>query len=288
MTGEIAQKKSIGFETIAELANAQEKQVEAAGTSLSETAKWIVSGIAVTTAGVLVGTSLSSLGSMELGPRLIVALLSVAAGFCGLGFLFAFAIKVIAPPSLTLQDFADGRGLTLSWAKKIELRAVPLLKGLSITNLGEFCDYLRDPNGVTGAKLSEDDWLSLKETRRLVSLTANSELRRLLFEQLVRATYAMTPVIAIAVVLFAWAANPAKNEMRKMPAPIDQFVEVNPDDVGLLREVLKSPTCLESRLHVIIIGEWKSGMRDVVTVPRASCPPVRLRLDQGRFSRASP
>jgi hypothetical protein len=278
----------IGFEVLAELANAQEKQVEAAGSSLRETAKWITSGIAVAAAGVIVGTSLSSLGALGLGWRLFTALSAVAVGLVGLGALFAFAIKVIAPPSLTLQDFADGREISAGWKNKIELRTKPLLAGLFVNTLEELCDYLRSPKNHDGSPLSPNDWRSLKESRRLISLTANSELRRLLFDRLVRVTFVITPIIAVAIIAFAWAANPAKDELRVLlPPPLEKIVDVNPDDIALLGKALGAPACVDAKLYVIVLEEWRSGVQDVVTVPKPSCPPVRLRLDQGRFSQAS-
>ncbi|WP_315737319.1 MULTISPECIES: hypothetical protein [unclassified Bradyrhizobium] len=279
-----AQEDPIGFEAIAELADAQEKQVDAAGVSLRETAKWIVSGIAVAAAGVVVGTSLSSLGAFGFGVRLVIAVSAIAVGFIGLGVLFGFAIKVIAPPSLTLQDFADSRGIPSSWKERIELRARPFLKGLSVNSLEELCEYLRAPRNRDGSALSPNDWRALKESRRLISLTANSELRRLLFDRLVRMTYVMTPLIAVAVVVFAWAANPPKDVLRAMPVPVELDANVHPEDLPQLIKALGASACVEGKLHVIVLDEWRSGIQEVVTVPKPSCPPVRLLLNQGRIS----
>jgi hypothetical protein len=282
---ETSHETPIGFKDLEELANAREKQVEAAGISLRETAKWITSGVAVAAAGVIAGTSLSSLGALGPGWRLFAALSAVAVGLVGLGGLFAFAIKVIAPPSLTLQDFVDSGEISADWKNKIELRTKPLLGGLFGNTLKEFGDYLRSPRNRDGSPLSPDDTRSLKETRRLISLTANSELRRLLFDRLIRVTFVIAPIIALAIIAFAWAANPAKDELRVAPPPpLETIVDVNPGDIALLGKALGAPACAGAKLHVIVLEEWRSGIQDTVTVPKPSCPPVRLRLDQGRFS----
>jgi hypothetical protein len=284
MSEETSYETPIGFEDLEERVSAIEKQVEAAGISLRETAKWITSGVAVAAAGVIAGTSLSSLGALGVGWRLFAALSAGAVGILGLGYLFASALKVIVPPSLTLQDFADGRGISADWKEKIELRTKPLLtpfSRFSVNTLKDFCDYLRAPKNHDGSPLSTNETRSLNASRRLIGSTANSELRRLLFGRLTRKTFWVTPIIALAIFVFAWAATPAKEEV--VPT-LEKVVDVNQDDIALLGKALGAPGCVDAKLDVIVLGEWRSGVQDVVTVPQPSCPPVRLRLDQGRFS----
>jgi hypothetical protein len=97
----------------------------------------------------------------------------------------------------------------------------------------------------------------------------------------------VTPIIALVCFVFAFAANPGKEELRVVPA-IEKVVDVKKDDSGLLNKAFVNSTCVDTRLNVIALGEWQSGAQDVVTVPTPSCPPVRLRLDGGRFSQANP
>jgi hypothetical protein len=271
----------IGFEDLEERVSAIEKQVVAAGISMQETAKWIISGVAVAAAGVIAGASLSSLGELGVGWRLFAALSAAAVGIGGLGYLFASALKVIVPPSLTLQDFADGREISADWKEKIELRTKPLLRPFSVNTLKDFSDYLRAPKNHDGSPLSPNETRSLYVSRRLIGLTANSELRQLLFSGLTLKTFVVTPIIALAIFVFAWAATPAKEEV--VPT-LEKLVDVNQDDIALLGKALGAPGCVDAKLDVIVLGEWRSDVQDVVTVPQPSCPPVRLRLDQGRFS----
>ena len=74
--------------------SAIEKRVEAAGISLRETAKWITGGVALASAGIITGASLSSLGSLGLGLRLLAAISSVTVGVLALGHLLNAALAV--------------------------------------------------------------------------------------------------------------------------------------------------------------------------------------------------
>jgi MFS family permease len=223
------------FDDLEERVSAIEKQVVAAGISLQETAKRITSGVAVAAAGVIAGTSLSSLGELGVGWRLFGALSAGVVAIGGLGYLFASALKVIVPPSLTLQDFADGREISADWKEKIELRTKPLLKPFSVNTLKDFCDYLRAPTNHDGSALSPNETRSLNVSRRLIGSTANSELRRLLFSGLTLKTFVITPIIALAIFVFAWAATPAKEEV--VPT-LEKLVVVNQDDIALLGKAL--------------------------------------------------
>jgi hypothetical protein len=110
-------------------------------------------------------------------------------------------------------------------------------------------------------------------------------LRQLSFRRLTRRTFVVTSIIALAFMAFAWAANPAKDQPRVVPA-LEKQVDVNPNDTARLGKIL-GPTCVDAKLHVIVLGEWRSGVQEVVTVPNPSCHPVRLRLDHGRFSEST-
>jgi hypothetical protein len=276
VSNQAASEAPVGLEELEESVNAIEKQVEAAGTSLRETAKWIIGGIAVAAAGVIAGTSLSSLGTLGIGWRLMIALSAAALGFIALGYLFASALDVIVPPAPTLQDFAEGKGISYSHKRLIDRKIRPFLEPFGVKSLKDFCEYLNAPETAKTRSLSA--------SVRLIKSTANAELRRLFFHNLKIKTFVVTPIIALAFTAFSWAANPPKSELRVVP-PLDASIDVNQADIALLSRVLGSPACVEAKLHVILLGEWQSGVQEVVTVPKPSCPPVRLRLNYGRFSK---
>jgi len=280
------------FEYFKERVDIVDKQVEAAGKSLRDTARWIISGIAVATVGVIAGTSLSSLGALgpALGPecRLFVACLAAAVGIAGLGVLFAYALGVIDPPTLTLREVADGTQIPADWRKKIETSLKPLLLLASLQTahtLKTFSKYSMAPTNPDGSALRSDEKLSFSEARRLIDLTISADVRQYSFARLKRRTILITPIITAASVMYAWAANPAKDDPRVVPV-LEKVVEVAQSDTVRLEKILGTPACAGPKLDVIVLSEWRSGAQNVVTVPTSSCPPVRLVLDQGRFSPA--
>jgi hypothetical protein len=268
---------------LAERVNEIEKQSETAGTSLRETAKWIISGIALATAGVIAGTSLSSLGALGYGERYFEALAAAAIGYAGLGILFATALAVIVPRDHTLQEIADGIDIPAHWQREIEEKLQPLLFPKRIKTLKEFCAYAEDPKNDNMTPLSGEDLVTFNMSRRWIGAKAQSVERDLQFRRLKLRTFAITPVIALAFLGFSSIANPSTE--KRVPV-LEKAVDVNQDDIAVLRAALASPACVVQKLPVIVLSEWPSGVQDVVTVPVSGCPPVRLRLDHGRFSKA--
>lgn len=275
-------KTAVG-DYIAERVTEIEKQSETAGTSLRETAKWIISGIAVATAGVIAGTSLSSLGALGYGVPYFEALAAAAIGYMGLGILFATALAVIVPRDHTLQEIADGTDIPARWRRKIEEKLQPLLFPERIKTLKEFTAYAAAPTNEDMTPLSGEDLVTFNLSRRWIGAKARSVERELQFRRLKRRTFAITPVIAVAFLAFSSIANPPTE--KRVPA-LEKTVDVNQDDIAVLRAALASPACTVQKLPVIVLSEWPSGVQDVVTVPGFACPPVRLRLDHGRLSKA--
>jgi hypothetical protein len=252
----------------------EDTKLEAHVKGLHELSKSVEFEVALAAAGVITGTSLSSLGALGLGWRLLAAVGALSIGILGLGWLCSAALNVIVPLDYTLQQIANMN------SKEIEAAVKPILNA-PIQDLKQFCDYLRHPKRPDESDLSNDEYVSLHKTRRLVETEAYAALRLLLFDKLKYKTFALMPIIVAAFVGFSWAANPAK--LSEVPA-VEKSVEVNPNDVATLQTALGGPACVVAKLPVIVVGEWPSGVQDVVTVPRASCPPMRLRLDNGRFS----
>jgi hypothetical protein len=281
----LAENKGIDIDQyLAERVSESEKQSEAARTSLRDTAKWIISGIAVATAGVIAGTSLSSLGALDIGGRFFAAVAAAALGYVGLGYLFASALAVIVPRDHTLQEIADGTDISARWQREIEKKIQPMLWPAKIKTLKEFVEYASGPKNDDGTPLLGKGLVTFNMARRWIEARAKSVERELQFRRLKRRTFAITPLIALAFIGFSWAANP-KEQLRRVPT-IEKIVEVNQDDIATLRSALANAACVVPKLRVIVLAEWPSGVQDVVTVPAPDCPPVRLRLDHGRFSQA--
>lgn len=267
-------------EYLAELVKEAEARSEAARVSLQDTAKWMTSGIAVAIAGVIAGTSLSSLGALGFGGRFFVAVGAVAVGYIGLGALFAAALAVIAPKDHSLRQIADGIAVSERWRREMENKLNHLLAPQK--TLKEFCDYADAPKDKQGDPLAGQELVIFNMNRRVIGAQAKSLERELQFRRLKYRTFIITPFVAAASIAFSYAANPPKEE--RVPA-MEKFVDVNTDDVSALRPSFASPSCLAAKLPVIVLAEWPSGVQDVVTVPTPGCPPVRLRLDHERLSK---
>ena len=259
-----------------------EKQSAATGESLRETAKWVISGIAVATAGVIAGTTLSSLGALDYGLRYFAAVGTAAIGYLALAILFALALTVIAPRNHTLQEIADGTRMRKGWQREFEAKLKPLLPD-GIDDLKKFTAFADDPKAKDGKPLAGEKLVNLNLTRRWIEAKAKSIERDLQFRRLKFWTFVLTPVIAIAFLAFSSLANPPAE--KRVPVMV-KTVDVDQDDLPVLRGALASPSCAVPKLPVIVLAESPSGAQDVVTVPAAGCPPVRLRLDHGRLSKA--
>lgn len=259
-----------------------EKRSAAVETSLRDTAKWIIGGIAVAAGGIIAGTSLSSLGALGFNGRFFAAIGCAVVAYGMLGFLFVSALAVIAPRDHTLQEIAEGADLPKGWRGRIENKIQPLLPR-GIATLQDFNDFAAQPVDPHGRPLTGEPLVVFNMVRRLVGARATSAERELQFRRLQRLAFALTPLIAVACIGFSVAVNPPKQELRKVPA-VEKAVDVHQADAAMLRTALGNAACVGPKLQVVVLGEWPSGVQDVVTVPSASCPPLRLRLDQGRFS----
>jgi hypothetical protein len=169
-----------------------------------------------------------------------------------------------------------------SWRKYIEDRVRPLFVPDSIKTLEQFAAFAAEPK-INGVPLKGEALVTFNMARRLVGARARSVERELQFRQLKRRTFVITPLIGLAFIAFTLAANPG--DLRRVPVA-EKEVAVNEADLPVLRAALADPACVGRSLRVIVLGEWASGVQDVVTVPAGSCPPVRLQLDHGRFSAA--
>jgi hypothetical protein len=203
---------------------------------LRETAKWIVSGIAVAVAGVIAGTSLSNFGTLQIGGwRFFTAVSAIVVGLAWLAILFRSALRVIVPPRLTLQEVADRKGVCAHRGEQIECATKPYF-GMFSNTLVEFCALLMEPKTHDGSPFPQSRKDKLWEVERLTRSAADCELRRHLYDELIGSTYWVTPIIVLAFIVFAWASNP-KDELRVVPA-LEKIVDVNQDDFAVLRKIL--------------------------------------------------
>jgi hypothetical protein len=101
-------------------ATAYHAQVTGAINSLRDTAKWISGGVAVAAGGVLAGSALNGLGSVQPIWRLALAIAGAFIGLVALGLVLWRAIDVLAPRRLSLTSLSDPRVVPGTTAREIE------------------------------------------------------------------------------------------------------------------------------------------------------------------------
>jgi hypothetical protein len=260
---------------------AAQAEAQAAVSMLRETAKWIIGGVAVATGGIIAGSSLSSIGSLGLEQRLLVAFCAATGGFTALALLLWSAIDVVAPRPYDIDSILRGETVPL-----------PIFERVQATMRDSIRDLAREHHALADSVSCGDvpidkavhDELTVQ---RILLRQAGSAIRfehsRALFQTLTRRLFGLAPVIALCFGIFAWAANPPKDNPVDVP-PMVKEIAVNPNDAPAIRKAMAAPNCVDSILSVVVLREWRSGSQEVLTVPSGACSPVRLRLDHGRLS----
>lgn len=269
-------------------------QDQAAVSALRDAAKWFIGGVAVAVGAVVAGSSLTSLGSLGfdwLGDerRLVVAFCGALVGLCGLMLLLASAITILEPRTYDWRAIlVRGESVPARDLKKVLAKVEPTLPTGAPKLRDAATAHAALTNAIRAGAAPEE---ILRAKRALIGnflAKAMSAIRfeysRLMFERLKRRLFALMPIIALAFAVFAWAANPPKDNAADVTPMIKEIV-VDPNDVADLRRSMTA-LCVGTKLTVIVVKELRSGSQEVVTVPSGTCFPVRLRLDHGRLASA--
>jgi hypothetical protein len=206
-------------------------------------AKWLVAAFAAIATTVLAGTQFSSVGSLPVGFRLIVAIAAAAVAVSALAIMIWILLDVLLVSQVTLGDLvrlADED----EPSKLIEyIRHNPAwLSGFeSLEDLSSaYVDALQDErrkwsayhdaqvSGARSATLSAaeadaqvaSDWLDFVRgrVRYLVNVMAFQKLRERMAGRRRWALFAGAVLVALCLGIFAWAVNPAKKEKKGTPA----------------------------------------------------------------------
>lgn len=182
----------------------------AASTSLRDTAKWLVGGVAATGVGIFAGSSLTKLGSLSFAdsaPRLWMAIGGLALGFIGLAIILTQAIAVLTVDSLDFPTLATEKGGSVAKTRtKLEKRYKGTLPGgaTELDDLFKKADAAED-------KSDDDSVAFMAEFLPFIpALMAEAGFLnvRFKFGFLVVALYIGSPLALLGFGLFAWAANP--------------------------------------------------------------------------------
>lgn len=191
----------------------------AASSSLRETAKWLVGGVAATSAGIFAGSSLTRLGSLNFidhPMRLSLAVGGLCLGFAGLGFILRRALKVLTVEALSFRALiGTENGPAADIRHKLERTYEGTLPGGSknfaelLVKLDAAWDsgdedgqrLIRNFNAFLPGLIGEAGFLSVKWK----------------FDRLVHALWIGGPLAIVGFGLFAWAANPPEDKAVSKP-----------------------------------------------------------------------
>jgi MFS family permease len=197
--------------------------IDKASDGVRSVAKWVVGGVVGIAGAVISGASLTSLGSLDWGWRLQLAIIAAAIGFCFLGYLMWFALYVITPRSYSMEDIANGTDITPRRLRIIEKR----VKGLLPNGVSAIAEFTK-----TGIKLANE--VSKGGAASTVVTKAEDYERRMpfvrtsiIYEHLLRLfwdlrlrLFIVTPLLALSFGVFAWSANPPKDDRVGSPTII--------------------------------------------------------------------
>jgi hypothetical protein len=180
----------------------------AASGQLRETAKWIVSGSFATGAGVLAGSSLTSLGKLDPVAdieRMAVAGAGGAVGILSLAILFAKASKVLTVEAASLTEIATATEKT--WQAELRAKIDEKFAGRFPADAPNLASLRSKANSaVDHADLLKD-----------IQMTLGFLRVKDMYERMMR----ILPICAFGALagigLYAWAANPGDKPITKPP-----------------------------------------------------------------------
>jgi len=244
--------------------------------SFRDTAKWIVGGVTASVAGVLVGTPLTHLGELAPGERLYLAIGAAVLALASLGVLMSVGIGVITAQMLTINELAGQTGwLDVARRKGMEktlLRQFPL----GVTSFQDLS------NKVKGA-------LTEKQKNEVVAFLEPMafEYKRRRFLELFWTTLVVTPVAALLIGTYAWAATPESPPAALSESPRVLPISADTEGVAALAPLIDSHCFVPAgpgrfEVKAVVVAEYP-GWTDLLVPPTGDCPAVRVRQQNGHL-----
>lgn len=196
---------------------------ESAKQALRDTGKWLFGGVAATAAGVLAGTSLTNIGSLDPHDdlkRLLAAVAGLALAFAGLGWLARRAITLLTIERFDLRQLAkhEARLSGRTWWKlpyrdRVLREMLEQVKAQSPSRFGngqtltDFADKVDAAKGSQKPK-AQNAVDELGEDASFIWVQTQ-------FRKMTTALFPATFAVAVGLTVFAWAANPPKRSEAK-------------------------------------------------------------------------
>jgi hypothetical protein len=194
--------------------------------SIRDTAKWAVVALAGVGTAIAAGSQLSSIGSLELGWRLVLAVVSVVIGLLAVGVGIWLTIDTLLPTQMGLTELADTNNTANRGVRQYIGDHPELLQGQA-NDVGQLKDKFQtavtdrdlkyaaaqtNPSDatITAANAANRDLVYLNSV--ITSLLGFAILQevRLSFGTWRNKMAVVVVVAALALLAFAWSANPPK------------------------------------------------------------------------------
>jgi hypothetical protein len=263
------------------------QQVQDGATRLRDTVKWIVGGISTVAAGVVVGSPLTSVGMLDWGWRLALAAAGAAVGFVGLGLMVWESMGFLAARLLNFQSLTHETAMPICRQHRIERQLAGLFAPgeTGFKAMGALRERLETEKQRADAKRREEiDKELVRLSRREHSAFLAFDFAEIAegFLTLRRHVFAMAVVMIAGFGVYAWAANPGKDDIALLDNPYIVSLPVNANGVERLHGNLPD-ACLRAPLQILVLREYRSGNLDGVLLgPDCRLSRVVLR-DRGTW-----
>lgn len=208
----------------------QPDQYAAAIDSCRGVLKWVLSTFGAIAAILVAGLQLTSVGQLH-GTRLVVSVVAFSVAFGSVFWIIMLAIRVLAPTGGTYSEFESGAAFHALRESLVRDQAPLRGKASSAEELArEYTESLKQEGEayrIAAADPSDENihkYATATANRQslyptLMAITSFGVYLRVreLFDQTGTAIKFLVPVIAVAAVVFAYAANPPKSTTATKP-----------------------------------------------------------------------
>ncbi len=295
----------------------QDEYVKNADESIAhfyDAAKWILGVFAAVAVLLLAGTQLSNIGRLPVGGtlndhRFDVALASVLVGIFSTGVVILSTVRVLQSGRASIQQIKeeehyDEVGKRHFWQRTpADLKVVRQLSTLSQYPVSsrvrswdnaynEMVDkYRHFPKPRTPQEQAQIAQLrsNLAEFElsrlRVLAIVKAEQVRRTFRHSLVL-MFVFGLTASIAIVGFAWAANPPAISASAILFPSRATLTLTAAEQEVLSARI-GPTCVGGTIEVIVLDQ-SSNQYDVVTVPAQGCEVARFMAGAGGIGTLQP
>jgi len=212
---------------VADTASTSGDPVADAVRSVRDTAKWVVAGLAGVATALAAGSQLSSIGSLDLGWRLAVAVVAAVTGLMTVGAGIWITVDMLLPTQVGLAELADSKNSANGDVRRYIADHRELLQGqaenveaLKAKYDSKLADRdkkyaaaranIKDEAAVAAANAANAEVVYLASVVQKLLGFAVLQQVRLGFVRWRNKMAVIAIVTAVALLAFAWSANPPK------------------------------------------------------------------------------